>query len=415
MPAPTGIAISEFLKQSGSAILSCATVSWTRPNDPRADWFEVQYQLDGEEWRQTEPNLTQLTSVDILNTVPGVYNFRVRAQDTSGIFRSEWATLASLTLNGKNKKPEDVTGFTAAIEKYGVLMSWLPVSDIDINFYEIRKGASWTAGTLVAKVKGTTYKWEDATEATYTFWIKALDTNGNESVNATSASAVLEVEAVPSVTAVGVKGGITIEIAGVTTSRFAHYEVQRKQSGAADGTAVTLNALLASRNWTDNTILAYPARYVYRARAFNRNLNPSSYGAWSNTAFSVQIEDADLSADAMKMPTGALLSLTAKNCTTASIAEVGGVKDVSGNGNHGQAFGGVEVVDSEMGKAFRQSGSRRIQISGTGLTATDRTFSCWIKKTNETNAYSQLLAQNSVYGGGSNIKLTGLWRIQAEQ
>ena len=86
MPAPTGIAISEFLKQTGSAILSCATVSWTRPNDPRADWFEVQYQLDGEEWRQTEPNLTQLTSIDILNTVPGVYNFRVRAQDTSGIF-----------------------------------------------------------------------------------------------------------------------------------------------------------------------------------------------------------------------------------------------------------------------------------------------------------------------------------------
>ena len=234
-------------------------------------------------------------------------------------------------------------------------MSWLPVSDIDIDYYEIRRGVSWAAGTFVAKVKGTTYKWEDATEATYTFWIKAIDTNGNESVNADDASAVLEVEAVPSVTAVGVKGGITIEIAGVTTSRFAHYEVQRKQAGAADSTAVTLNALLASRTWTDNTILAYPARYVYRARAFNRNLNSSSYGAWSNAAFSVQIEDADLSADAIKMPTGALLSLTAKNCTTASIAEVGWCKRCFGNGNHGRGVG-VEVVDSEMGKAFSFDG-----------------------------------------------------------
>ncbi|MDD3001979.1 MAG: LamG domain-containing protein, partial [Candidatus Riflebacteria bacterium] len=148
---------------------------------------------------------------------------------------------------------------------------------------------------------------------------------------------------------------------------------------------------------------------VYRARAFNRNLNPSSYGAWSNAAFSVQIEDADLSADAIKMPTGAILSLSAKNCTTASIAEVDGVKDVSGNGNHGRAYGGVEVVDSEMGKAFRQSGTRRIQCSGAELTATDRTFSCWIKKTNETNAWGQILAQNIVYNDGDDKHITGLW------
>lgn len=409
MPAPTGVAISEFLKQTGSAILACVNLSWTRPNDPRADWFEVQYQLDGEEWRVTEPNITQFTGIDILNIVPGTYNFRVRAQDTSGLFRSAWTTLASQELLGKDKEPENVTGFTAEIEKYGVLMSWNPVSDIDINFYEIRRGASWAAGTLVAKVKGTTYKWEDATEATYTFWIKAVDTNGNYSVTETSTTAILKLEAVPTVTAEGVKGGITVTIAGVTTSRFAHYEVQRKQDGAADGTAVTLNALLASRTWTDTTVPVYFPLHQYRVRAFNKNLNASAYSAWSNTASPEQIGGDDVSPEAIKQAIGSVASWSAKNCTTASIAEASGVKDVSGNANHGQAFSGVAVVDTEMGKAFRQSGLKCIEISGTGLNAVDRTFSCWIKKTNSTNAYAQILAQNTIANSGGSLGIIGLW------
>lgn len=60
----------------------------------------------------------------------------------------------------------------------------------------------------------------------------------------------------------------------------------------------------------------------------------------------------NISATALKMPTGSILRLSAKNCTTASIAETNGVKDVSGNGNHGQAFGGVTVLDGGEGFGF---------------------------------------------------------------
>jgi predicted phage tail protein len=296
LSAPSGLIISEFLKQTGSAIIACVNFSWTRPDDARADLFEIQYQIDGKEWQTTTPNLTSTTSIDIFNIVPDTYNFRVRAQDTSGLFRSSWATLSSQVLLGKDKEPEDVTGFTAEVEKYGVLMNWNPVTDIDIDYYEIRRGASWAAGIHVANVKATVYKWEDATEDAYTFWIKAVDTNGNESVTATSTSATVPVEAQPTVTTAQIKGGIAVTIAGTLTDRFAHYELQRKESTELDGDAVTVNALLASRNFSDTLVgaVGYVPEYQYRARAVNRNLNASDWSAWSAGINPGQIESGDL-------------------------------------------------------------------------------------------------------------------------
>ena len=57
------------------------------------------------------------------------------------------------------------------------------------------------------------------------------------------------------------------------------------------------------------------------------------------------------------VPEGAILHLNAKGLTTAGIAQSDGVVDLSGNGNNGTAYGGVEVVnDSEMGECFSFDG-----------------------------------------------------------
>jgi hypothetical protein len=57
------------------------------------------------------------------------------------------------------------------------------------------------------------------------------------------------------------------------------------------------------------------------------------------------------------VPEGAILHISAKGLTTAGIAQSGGVTDLSGNGNNGTAYGGVEVVnDSEMGECFSFDG-----------------------------------------------------------
>ena len=516
MPPPTGLYHSEFLKPSGSSIICCVNLSWSRPSDARAAFFRAEYRKDTQPWKSTEPVLCQNPSIDIFDIEPGTYDFRVQAVDGTGLIKSEWTYRAGETILGKTKKPENVTNFTAVIEKYGVLMNWSPVSDRDINYYEIRRGASWTAGTFVGRAKGTTFKWEDATAAAYTFWIKAFDTQNppNESVAASTVSVEVVVEATPTVTSIAVIGGIEVAIAGTVTNRFAHYELQRKKTTEKDAEALTIVGILGARKHTDNYVatVGYSPLWQYRARAFNKNLNESLWSTWSVGIAPLQISGSDMvmgaisnsnlfatgvvdaaaiaakaiteaklddlavtngkvaagaiselklandavtaaklnvagidgttgavaagavaelqlasnavteakiaaaavntaqiNNAALKAPLGAVASWSAKNCTTASIALAGGVRDVSGQGNHGQAINGVVVSNTDLGAAFAISSTRYIVAPGAGLTANDRTFSVWFRKTVDEVRYIQILAQNSAYNSGTGTGIVGLW------
>jgi predicted phage tail protein len=383
MPPPVGVYHSEFLKKSGSSIVCCVNLSWSRPNDARASLFRAEYRKENEPWKSTEPILCQNPSIDIFNIDPGVYDFRVQAQDSTGLIKSEWTYRASQTILGKKRLPENVTNFTAEIEKYGVLFNWSPVSDIDLKYYEIRYGTSWADGTFVARVSGTTHKWEDATESAYTFWIKAFDgqTPPNESETATRVEATISVEATPVVVASGNKNGVTLEISGNITNRFAYYEIQRKQDGTLDSTAVTINSALTSRTYTDPTIPVYYPPYQYRARAFNKNLNPSLWSKWSNAASPTQIAALDVSRDLLRKAIGSVATWSASNCTTESIAELSGVKDVSGNALHGQAHGSVVVATTQMGNTFQMDGDSGYIDAPESVATEAISFAIWINPT----------------------------------
>jgi len=331
IPAPTGLVVSEFLKQTGSAILECATLSWTRPDDARADFFEVQYQIDGRDWQATTPNLVGTTSVDILNIVPETYNFRVRAQDSTGLFRSSWATLSSQTLLGKQKKPENVTGFTATVEKFGILLKWTPVSDIDIDFYEIRSGASWAAGTVIGKPKAAEFKYEENVTGAYTFWIAAKDTSKNYSATPASASATISAQGTPTLSTVAVNGGIQLTIGGTVSRGFKNYEIQRKEYPS--GAETTINNNVLTRIFTDSDIatLGYVKSWQYRVRAVDQNGSASAYTAWSAQLTPKQIENNDITAN----------QIIAKDFRTACNAGNGTVSGVLFNANGIQAWNGA--------------------------------------------------------------------------
>ena len=158
----------------------------------------------------------------------------------------------------------------------------------------------------------------------------------------------------PSISKTIVRVSIYITIPDGVPDDFAYFKIFRKLGGLEPALLATYHT---SAVFTDSERETVEHSRVYYAVAVDRNGNESAMSAASAASTPLKVSDADLSADAIKMPSGALLSLTAKNCTTASIAEVGGVKDVSGNGNHGRAYGGVEVVVSEMGKAFQFDGA----------------------------------------------------------
>ncbi len=104
---------------------------------------------------------------------------------------------------------------------------------------------------------------------------------------------------------------------------------------------------------------------------------------WDGTTLNINGNISVNSTLPLSMPGGAVLDISAKGSTTATIALTGGVKDVSGNGNNGQAYGGVAVVDSEIGKAFGFDGANDYITTGYNYGAGGTwdnpiTFSIWM-------------------------------------
>lgn len=108
------------------------------------------------------------------------------------------APTASIVAVGKLVPPSNVTGFSAI--RYGaqLVFKWTAIADIDAWAYEIRYGTTWNGGTVVVSgVTQNTYTWVAPESGTYTFWIKAIDTQGIYSSAPTSYG--LAVTAIPDV------------------------------------------------------------------------------------------------------------------------------------------------------------------------------------------------------------------------
>ncbi len=84
--------------------------------------------------------------------------------------------------------PADVAMFQVSANKSFVDLSWNANTDYDIAGYEIRLGSSWASGTvLVSNHKSSKFSWQPTQTGNLQFWLKALDSSGNYSVNAVTA------------------------------------------------------------------------------------------------------------------------------------------------------------------------------------------------------------------------------------
>ena len=109
------------------------------------------------------------------------------------------------------------------------------------------------------------------------------------------------------------------------------------------------------------------------------------------------IDTAMLNSGLLEMPGGSVFSLGLKGCTTESIKEVGGIKDVSGCGNHGQAFGAVEVVtDPQEGQVLHITGDGYCQIPGDMLVGDARSFKVRFKVAESSSLYNRLISARIV-------------------
>lgn len=188
---PTNINITEALYEDGSDVKVSITVSWTPSN--RAAYYLVAYQVNNSNYIQLP--LTTSTSVDIRNAIDGNYNFRVFALNAANV-RSTPLEQAK-EIYGKTLPPQDVTNFSINIIGSQAHLTWNPVSDLDLSHYRIRHSSLTTGATysnavdLITKVSRPAVS-VIAPAMTGTYFIKAIDKTGNESINATEIVAIIE-------------------------------------------------------------------------------------------------------------------------------------------------------------------------------------------------------------------------------
>jgi len=134
------------------------------------------------------------THAFILDVQDGVaYSVRVRAVNALNV-GGPWSQVNNHLVVGKTAPPSNVQNFAGSINAFRINFSWDAVPDLDISHYEIRQSDSlldWASAAFIAEVSATQYALNIQVTDTYYFLIKAVDTSGNYSTDATALVAAI--------------------------------------------------------------------------------------------------------------------------------------------------------------------------------------------------------------------------------
>ena len=160
------------------------------------DSFVQYYQVEAK--KTSESNFKLISSGtelrhEFLNVVDGEnYTVRVKAINAFGV--SSTFTSATHNVIGATETPADVTDLSVYLVGSNQMeLSWTPVADLDISWYEIRfqdvtSGATWNESTPLAKVVRRKSNALVVNAQVGSFCIKAVDKLGNSSANASIVS-----------------------------------------------------------------------------------------------------------------------------------------------------------------------------------------------------------------------------------
>lgn len=235
-PPPVNVSSLETLYRFQSSVLVQVALTWDKVNGARS--YRVQYRFRNGNFQTDETSFNDFTLKD---AATGEYTFRIFSIGPTGIV-SKTFTEYTTTVFGKTLPPEDVTGFLPIVDpSVGVLLSWNAVSDLDLQGYEIRRGATWATAEFVATVSATSYSVGEIPSGSVTYLIKALDTSGNYSMNAASATAAINAAAAPVVSVAFAGESAVLNWTAVRGSLLTEeYEIRY---GASFGAGVSLGRI----------------------------------------------------------------------------------------------------------------------------------------------------------------------------
>ena len=127
-----------------------------------------------------------ISSVNVIDDA--TYDVRVKAINTFNVSSSFIS--ASRKIIGATDTPADIDDLSVSLVGSNQMeLSWTPVTDLDISWYEIRyqnvtSGATWNESTPLTKVVRRKSNTATINAITGSFLIKAVDKLGNASANA---------------------------------------------------------------------------------------------------------------------------------------------------------------------------------------------------------------------------------------
>lgn len=154
-------------------------LTWPPVGDLDVREYEIRYGGTGDAWSAVASTAIRVRTTEFFfrTFVAGTYKFQVKAVDTTGNYSGTEAT-ANLTVS----VPTAPTNYSVIQIDNNVLVDWDPPSSaiFPIDYYNVYKGATFAGSTLIGKVGGTFYTYIEKIGGSFTYWVTAVDTAGNE-------------------------------------------------------------------------------------------------------------------------------------------------------------------------------------------------------------------------------------------
>lgn len=230
---PTNLVFDESLYVANGSVHTRINLSWTPAQDARVTLYQIEAQSPTGNRQMIA--LTAIPNITIQPAEEGAWSFWVTStsEALAATHIVSTAELLNQTVIGKSAPPADVANFTSSRGFRTITLTWDEVNDLDLSYYEIRTGSDWDNGTVVVtNLVSTSFVVNVDTTADVTYSIKARDTVGNYSANATAlTTAVQTIPAVTSLLAYQREHNIRITWAPVQDVVNIHYEVRHSKSG----------------------------------------------------------------------------------------------------------------------------------------------------------------------------------------
>ncbi|MFA6006090.1 MAG: discoidin domain-containing protein [Patescibacteria group bacterium] len=180
----TDLILSErLIKMGDKTIESAIDVSFQTPQETIHKKCNIYLSYDdGESWEyrgETKNGRFSIAGNIVKNTTyyVAVSSINNLGQETP---KNQWVTKEIYT-RGKTELPTSVTGLRVYQDTDRLELEWNNIFDADFDYYEIRRGNSWTVGSLIDRTARNNLTLTAFPFGSQIYWVSARDTSGNYS------------------------------------------------------------------------------------------------------------------------------------------------------------------------------------------------------------------------------------------